>query len=593
MRRSILILLIAAAACLQAEDKVLMTINGKPVHASEFMYIYEKNNQGTAIEKKSIDEYVDMFVNFKLKVAEAEAQGIDTTASFKKELKGYRAQAIPKYMKDEAAIDSLVELSYHRMAMDRRAAHIVVACPMGSSDSAEQAALIKINTLRERVTVGLPVKKGKGKRAKVTRTPEDFFAVAMEASEDPDLQRSHGELGWVIPFRYVYSLEDVVYRTPVGEVSEVIRTPFGYHFVLVEEELPHKDVNAAHIMKMAPRDDAAQDSKAKAEIDSIYTLLQAGADFAATAQKLSDDKGSATRGGELGWFRRGMMVRAFEEVAYALQGDSAMSTPFRSEYGWHILKKYGERGIEPLDSLRAGLRKNVERDERMKEADKSFIRKARAEYNLPDTLTDEQVREYADSQLENKYEDLRNLVREYHDGILLFEVSLKEVWDKAGQDTKGLEWYFQQHKKEYQWNGKRFKGYLVEAKNENAAKVAKAIINNCIKTHQEDSVSIYIDRQLNGDSIKYVKLRRGLWEKGQNKAIDQYAFKVKGTEYKASEDFPIVYTIGKQISKPQSYIDERAKVTTGYQDYLEQEWVKRLREKYEVVIDRQVLEELK
>ena len=199
-----------------AEDAVLMTIDGKPVMASEFLYIYEKNNQETTIDQKSIEEYLDLFINFKLKVAEAEAQGIDTTEAFLKELKGYRAQATPKYLRDDAAIDSLVEMSYGRMAMNRRAAHIAIQCPMNAPDSVVEAARAAIEDARVRVTTGKAIKKGK----KMVQQPkEDFFAVAREVSTDPGVQETGGELGWITPFRYIYSFENAVYTTPVGEVT--------------------------------------------------------------------------------------------------------------------------------------------------------------------------------------------------------------------------------------------------------------------------------------------------------------------------------------------------------------------------------------
>ena len=234
-------LLFAAAlmsAMTFAQQETLMTINGKPVSAEEFLYIYEKNNQAGAIDPKTMDEYLDMFINFKLKVTEAEAQGIDTTEAFKKELKGYRAQATPKYLQDEQAMDSLIEMSWRHMAKDRRAAHIAIQCPM-SADSAQQAeALAKINEAYERVVLGKEVLKGKGKKAKLVRQPvEAFDAVARELSTDPSVQETGGELGWITPFRYVYPLEEAVYNTELGKISKPFRTQYGWHIVLIEEEL--------------------------------------------------------------------------------------------------------------------------------------------------------------------------------------------------------------------------------------------------------------------------------------------------------------------------------------------------------------------
>ncbi len=572
------------------EDKVLMTIDGQPVMASEFLYIYEKNNQESALEQKNMDEYLDLFINFKLKVHEAEANGIDTTEAFKKELSGYRAQATPKYMKDEAAIDSLVEMSYRRIAEDRRGAHIAIQCPMTADDSTVEAALAQINTIRERVTTGVEKKvKVKGKWKKV-REPEDFFAVALETSSDPSVQENKGELGWITPFRYVYPFENAVYTTEVGEVTPVFRTAYGFHIALVEERRDHEEVAAAHIMKMTPRGDEEAEAAAKVAIDSLYELVKNGANFAEVAKAQSDDKGSAMRGGDLGWFGRGYMVKPFEEAAFAMKDSGEISAPIKSDFGWHIIMLKGKRGIQPLEEMRESILKKVQRDERLKEADASFIRKARAEYNLPAEMSDEDVRAYADSHLEDKYPELKNLVKEYHDGILLFDISLEQVWDKASQDKEGLEAYFQAHKADYPWDEPRFKGFVVQCKNANLEKAVRAIIRNA----DRDSVESYINSRINiGDSITYVKCTRGLWTLGQNKIVDKLGFKQKKVEFKTNSEFPHVFVVGKKLKAPEEFADERGKVTSDYQDYLEAEWVKQLREKYPVVVDEAVFESLK
>jgi len=587
MRKSIAILAaMTFAVTAFGQSETLMTINGKAVSAEEFLYIYEKNNQAGAVDPKSMEDYLDMFINFKLKVAEAEAQGIDTTEAFKKELKGYRAQATPKYLQDEAAIDSLVLMSWQHMAKDRRAAHIAIQCPAGA-DSTEQAeALAKIEEARVRVTIGKEVLKGKGKRAKLVRQPVEAFAdVAREVSTDPNVAVSGGELGWITPFRYVYPLEEAVYNTPVGSVSPVFRTQYGYHIVLVEEEREHREVQAAHIMKMVPAD-SLNDVK-RTQIDSIARILTAE-NFAEVAQRESEDRGSSARGGELGWFGRGMMVKPFEDAAFGLK-EGEISAPIRTQYGWHILYKEGERGILPLDSIRTQVHRQVMRDERAMEADKSFIRKTRAEYNLPEKMSDAEVKAYADEHLEDKYPELKNLVQEYHDGILLFEVSLHEVWDKAAKDTAGLEAYFKANKKNYTWDVPHWKGYLLQCKDKSSAKAAQAIIKNA----PADSVNSYIAHRVNQDSVTYVKVQYGLWAQGANNAVDKYGFKDKKAEFTPLEGLPYVICLGKKLKNPEEWSDEKGKVTTDYQDYLEAQWVKTLRAKYPVVVNQEVWEKIR
>ena len=598
MKKSILFLVAAVSfltAAAQGSDETLMTINGKPVSAGEFLYIYEKNNQAGALDPKTMDEYLEMFINFKLKVAEAEAQGIDTTEAFKKELKGYRAQATPKYMQDDAAMDSIIALSWARIAKDRRAAHIAIQCPANADSAAQADALAKINEAYERVTIGqlkVEKKKVKGKWKTIEkRLPvEAFDKVARELSTDPNVQETGGELGWITPFRYVYALEEAVYGTEVGEISKPFRTQYGWHIVKVEEEQDHKEVKARHIMKMVPRGDSNLDSldAAKlAEIELIASVVTPE-NFAEVAKTESEDRGSSVRGGDLGWFGLGMMVKPFEDAAFSLQ-PGEISKPIRSQYGWHIIYKEDERGIQPLDSMRSQIQRQVMRDERSQEVEKSFIRKTRAEYKLPETMNDAAVKAYADAHLESKYPELRNLVQEYHDGILLFEVSLREVWDKAAKYTAGLENFFKANKKKYTWEKPHYKGYLIQAKDKGSLKAAKAIIRSA----NPDSIQSYIAQRINCDSVTYVKVQHGLWELGKNSAVDKYGFKAKNAEFTPNEALPIVECVGKKLKAPEAWNDEKGKVTTDYQDFLEAAWIKRLREKYPVEIKDAVWQRIK
>ena len=571
------------------QDQVLMTINDQPIMASEFLYIYEKNNQEGSLDKKTMDEYLDLFINFKLKVTEAIAQGVDTTAAFKKELAGYRAQATPKYLQDNEAIDSLVVLSYNRMAKIRRASHIAVQCAPDADEATVAAAKARIDSIRERVTVGIPVKVKKGRKTITVQEAEDFNEAAVLYSEEPSAKQTRGELGWIQPFRYVYSFEDAVYTTPVGEVTPVFRSPYGFHIAKVQGERDFEEVHASHIMKMTPMGDLQRMADAQLAMDSIYNLaIQANADFAALAQANSEDRGSAMRGGDLGWFGRGAMVQPFEDITFGME-IGQISKPFQTRYGIHISKLHEKRGIQPLDSIRGQILRQVQRDQRMQIAEQSFIDKTRTEYNLPAEMSNEEVKAYADAHLEEKYSELRNLVNEYHDGILLFDVSLREVWDKASQDVEGLTAFFKANKKNYVWDAPRFKGHIIYAKDETSAKVAKQII----KTADPDSVMSYLNQRVNVDSVLYVKVERGIWTAGKSAAADKYGFKLKDAEYTPKEDFPIVIAVGKVIKAPQVYTDDRAKVVTDYQDFLEKTWVANLREKYSWSINQEVWNSIK
>lgn len=592
MKKTFLSIVLMGASLLgfAQEDKVLMTINGEPIMASEFLYIYEKNNQETSLEKKSMEEYLDLFINFKLKVTEAIAQGVDTTQEFKDELKGYRAQATPKYLQDNDAIDSLVLLSYNRMANIRKASHIAVQCPMDADSATLAAATAKINELRQRVTVGLPKEVKKGRKKITVQEVEDFAEVAMTYSDDPAAKQNKGELGWIQPFRYVYPLEDAVYNTPVGEITEVFRSPFGLHIAKVEGERAFEEAHAAHIMKMTPSGDLQRLAAATFKMDSLYQLaIQDTIDFAALAQANSEDRGSAMRGGDLGWFGRGAMVQPFEDITFGLN-EGEISKPFQTRFGIHISKLYGKRGIQPLDSMRSQLLRQVQRDQRMQIANESFIAKTRAEYNLPADMSDADVKAYADARLEEKYPELRNLVREYHDGILLFDVSLREVWDKANKDHEGLTAFFKANKKQYTWDEPRYKGWLIYAKTDLAAKAAKQIVKGASDKAKVDSI---LNERVNLDSVTYVKVEYGLWTAGKNAAVDVYGFKNKTATYTANEEYPVVVAVGKVLKRPEEYNDDRGKIVTDYQDYLEKLWIASLREKYPVVINEEVWNDLK
>ncbi|MBO4361774.1 MAG: peptidylprolyl isomerase [Paludibacteraceae bacterium] len=582
-----LVMALCALGMRAQDDKVLMTIDGKPVMLSEFQYIYEKNSQEAAGSQKSLEEYLDLFVNFKLKVTEAEHRGIDTTQAFIKELKGYRAQATPKYLTDNDAMEALMRRTYEWQKVDRRVAHIAIECPMSADSATVEQALARINDARERVTTGKKIVKGKGKKARTTYAPkEDFKAVASEVSTDPSVKESQGELGWISPFRFVYPFEKAVYTTPVGEVTEVFRSPYGFHIALVEEERQHEEVQASHIMKTVPRGDSVAAARAKVVIDSIYQLaIQPDAKFDELARELSDDKGSAMRGGSLGWFGHGAMVKPFEDAVFGIQNVGDITKPFESRFGWHIAKLDGKRGTLPYDEVKDDIKKRVQRDERSREVKESFIAKTCAEYNLPAEMSDAEVMAYADEHLEAKYPELARLVKEYHDGILLFDVSLEEVWDKAAKDTAGLEAFFAANKANYVWEQPRFKGIVVYCKDKNTLKAAQRIV----KQAQPDSVMSYLKR-LNTDSVRYVRMEQGLWLPEKNAAIDKYGFKNKKTEFVPDTKLPYVFVSGKVLKGAEVYTDDRNKVTSDYQEYLDARWIEALKQKYPVVINREVLQ---
>jgi peptidyl-prolyl cis-trans isomerase SurA len=647
MKRSVLSLVaffaLSTSIFAQSADPVLMTINGKPVLKSEFEYIYNKNNTNNSLDKKTLEEYVDLFVNFKLKVEEATKQGIDTTASFTNELAGYRSQLTKPYLTDSKVDEALLQEAYNRSKEDVEVSHILIRTPQNATPADTLKAWGEINTIWKRLQ------------------KEDFSKVAKEVSQDQSAEQNGGYIGWISAFRTVYPFETAAYNTPIGTYSKPFRTSFGYHIVKVQGRRNSMgEILVSHIMIFTSqgKGNEAANKKAKETIDSIYQRVKAGDDFGALAAKYSQDKGSSVKNGELPWFGTGRMVPEFEKAAFALKNTGDISEPVQSAYGWHIIKLLDRKGLAPYEEVKADLERKIKRDERAYKGQEAFVAKLRKEYNFQlttanlqdftkllenknlndsvfkveaakldkplfsfagktfsqadfakylkknnttDKTTASEIIEekvaafanaellaYEDSQLEKKYDEFRFLMQEYHDGILLFEVSNREVWDKASKDTEGLAKYFNENKKDYAWEKPHFKGQIIFCKDQATFKAAKSIVQKS----NIDSIDKYLRTRLN-DSIQYVKTEKGLYVQGENKAVDHFAFDTKD-KFTPTKDYPFVFTTGKILKKtPEDYTDVRGLVTADYQEYLEQEWIKALRAKYSVSIDQNVLKTVK
>jgi peptidyl-prolyl cis-trans isomerase SurA len=636
------LLAISVGTIAQVADPVLMKINGKPITKSEFEYIYNKNNSNNSLDKKTLEEYVDLFVNFKLKVEEAKTQGIDTTKAFITELSGYRSQLTKPYLTDAKVDEAIIREAYDRSKEDVDVSHILIRIPQNATPADTLKAWNDILAISKRLQ------------------KEDFAKVAKEVSQDQSAEQNNGHIGWISAFRTVYPFETVAYNTPVGTSSKPIRTTFGYHIIKVHARRASLgEVLVAHIMTFTSKD-KGQDSinkKAKMLIDSLYQRIKTGDDFGMLATKYSMDKGSSVKNGELPWFGTGRMVPEFENAAFALKNKGDVSEPIQSAYGWHILKLIDKKGLAPYDEIKADLERKTKRDERANHGQQAFLEKSKTDNNFTQndasvqefaklltkrTLTDSvfnveiaklnkpicsfagksytqadfakflkknnstdrsipseiisekfkafvdaELLAYEDSQLEKKYDDFRNLMQEYHDGILLFEVSNREVWDKASKDTKGLEKYFNAHKAVYKWEKPHYKGRVILCKDKETFEAAKLIV----KKSAVDSIDKYLRVRLN-DSIQHVKVEKGLWVQGDNKVIDNQIFKTKD-KFIPAADYPFSFVIGKMLQKPEDYSDVRGLVTADYQEFLEQEWIKALRAKYTVKVEEDILKTVK
>ena len=632
------LLLGTAILAIAKGDPVLMTINGKDIKLSEFEYLYHKNNQ-QQVEKETLEQYVDRFVLYKQKVADAEAAGIDTTEVFRKEFEGYKKDLATPYMMEDTSYHwQMVAEAYDRYKKEIDIDHMML--PLGANAFATMENMKLMDSIRNCVIAG-----------------ENWEDLVAKYSSDRSKVQNKGHYGYVSSAMFPYSFENEMYNTPVGSISKPFKTQVGIHMIRVNNTRDRDDVHVKHILKLFPQN-ATEEQKAvcKAQIDSIYTLLKNGANFEELAKTESQDPRSARVGGELPWFGRGRMVQPFEEAAYRL-ADGEISEPILTQYGYHIIKRVGH-GIAPLSEVRNSIEYVISNDERsslIKERrindlkskysyalnpefagylsnklrenlngyDSLFVAEnikgstmtlftygnkqsvpvkslmsqlnAKSRFNTVDeakdyiltcvepiaekTLSDYHARELAKSNPE-----YRNLLNEYRDGMMLFEISNRRVWKAANKDTVGLENYFAEHRADYTWDEPHFKGIILSAKNDSVLDLVKADIR-----------AMYSDTLANALHSKYgneIRMERMVVKQGENTLADYLAFHngVK-PERKGYDAFMILE--GGVISQPEEMSDVRGAVTSDYQDLLEQRWKEELAKKYPAKINKKVLKQVK
>lgn len=630
------------------EDEVLMTIHDRKVTVGEFERIYNKNNSNPSIEQQTVDEYLDLFINFKLKVIEAEERGMDTTTAFLREFNGYRKQLAKPYLSDKAEVDVLVQEAYKRAQNDVHASHILIRLDEFAAPEDTLKAYEKMMSIRNRIEAG-----------------EDFGTVAKATSDDPSVKTNSGDLGWFTVFRLIYPFETAAYNTPPGRVSMPVRTRFGYHLIKVHEKRPAQgEVRVAHIMILTPETMSEEDKlKAKEKIDQLYDSLQRGADFTEVARKYSEDRGSAANGGELQWFGTGRMVPEFETAAFALRRTGDFTEPIQTAFGWHIIKLLEKKGVDNFELMRPDLENMVSKSDRNVYSRKAMIQRIKKQndfkefpgnldvfYTLVDStiftkewvapdhgysnsvlfslggkdytrkdfasylkdtqggrsiniqvyvnnkyneFTDKSVLEFEENQLPLKYPEFRHLVQEYHDGILLFDLTDQMVWSKAVKDSTGLEEFYKKNKNNYMWEEDRLDAAIYTCTNEAVAKKARAFLTKKSKKAKSPEQIIESTIKTLGDS-SCIQYRTGIFEKGEDALIDKMDWKTDISE-NMEDNGKIVFIVKNKILKPEPRkLDEaRGLVTADYQTYLEKLWIQELREKYEVEVNRELLSKIK
>ncbi|MEI6822769.1 MAG: peptidylprolyl isomerase [Bacteroidota bacterium] len=657
-------LFITSSFAQKDNDAVLLKIAGDNVTKSEFLRVYQKNNQkDQPVDKKALQEYLELFINFKLKVKESEELKLDTGMAFKAELNGYRTQLTQPYLVDKDVTDDLIREAYDRMTQDVRASHLLIKLDKNASPDDTLKAYQKIMSLRKRIMAG-----------------ESFEKVAAEASDDPSAKDTPatkerqtakgngGDLGYFSVFDMIYPFECGAYNTKVGDVSMPVRTDFGYHLIKVtDKKKAMGKVQVAHILIAVPQNPSEEDNlKAKQKADSVYLKLKNGEKFEDLVKQYTDDKGSAAKGGTLPEFGVNRMIPQFIYAISKLEKPGDITEPVLSRYGWHIIKLIEKKDIKPFEELLSDIKQKVTKDERSNKSKESFLANTKKEYNFKENrqalkdfykvvtdsvftkawkaeeakglngslftigtkeytqadftdwlaskqdksspenievyvngkykdMVDAYIFKYADSKLEEKYPDFKALMKEYRDGILLFDLTDRNVWSKAIKDTVGMKEYYNNNKNNYMWSDRvdaiifRFKDGKVSEKD------AKSLVEK------------FVDKKYTLDDKKYLKLFQKTtkdstaiitsadkFSKGDNKYIDQIDWK-EGIANNITDGKDLIIIVVNKKLAPEVKTLQEAKgiITADYQNYLEKEWIKQLRSKYPYSLNKDVFDSIK
>jgi peptidyl-prolyl cis-trans isomerase SurA len=622
----------------QSDQDVVLRVDGSPTTVEEFKHSFLKNYKGESITKDSLDSYMELYINFRLKVQEARDKGLDTVQKYVKELEGHRANLARPYLNDNEMLSELMKEAYEHMKMEVRASHILIKCDPMATPADTLVAYNRIMALRERIMNG-----------------EDFANVARsrEGSEDPSVKDNGGDVGFFTAFQMVYPFELAAYNTPVNQVSMPIRTRYGYHLVKVTDKRAARgEIQVAHILvKQKPEDKNGEAAKAK--IEEIHQkLLAKTASFDTLAIQFSDDVSTAKKGGVLDWFGSGKMVTEFEDAAFSLMNDNDICAPFKTNYGWHIIKRLGYRPVPSYEAAEKDIKSKVGKDSRSEITRKSFIEKLKKEYQLSldeqvlnaivakadsnaltgklyikkkwnkkvlfrydqqavtvaqfneyfrtkgrskpgqspqDFVTamcykmmDDKLMAHEESKLEGKYPAFRLMLKEYKEGILYFELADQEVWTKSMKDTSGLRNYYEGNKMKFMWP-RRADVIVFTCANQ-------TIANEAITKWKSGLSKSEIAAELNKSSQLNIQVEQGLFTAADLKWLGDISW-APGNIKQLEENGQIKVAIVKDVVEPtpQKLEEIRGIVTTQYQNYLTQEWEASLRKKHKYEVNWTVL----
>lgn len=633
---------------LGAQSKeILFTIDAHPYYTDEFIRVYNKNLDLVKDDsQKDLDAYLELFLGYKLKVAKAYKMGLQNASAYQSELKSYRNQLSKNYLNDSKVTNELIEEAYERMTKEVKASHILILVDEGASPEDTLKAFQKIKDIKNRLDAG-----------------EDFVKVAKQFSEDPSVKENNGDLGYFSAFRMVYPFENAAFTTNIGSISNPFRSRFGYHLVkVIDKRVNRGEVTVSHIMvAKSQNSDTELDNKSRQRIEEIYQKINQGEVFESLAQQFSEDKASAPKGGLLQRFGSGQLSsEVFENVAFSLENPGAVSKPFETSFGWHVVKLIEKHPVPSLKEIKSELEEKIRKDERSLLITNSLAKKVREKYlhtkdvkliakiksvvndefytqtwvvpekaealegtiltinndrkvaarlfldfiaskqksnskikpvaKLVDALfekfTDEQLIAYYNDHLEDEFSEFKYVMDEYRDGLLLFDLMEKEIWNRAKNDTVGLKEYFHENSKLYQWK-KRYDADILSSTD-------LKIIEKAQKFLKKGKSLAYIKEQLNEEGKINIMSKSGMYEEDYD-VLPQFNNLSKGVTAVASKGgYYFVVNVKDEKPAGTKELEEcKGKVISDYQQFLEDNWINELKKEFTIKVNRDVFENAK
>ncbi|MEP2773859.1 MAG: peptidylprolyl isomerase [Fulvivirga sp.] len=619
------------------ENQPLFTVNDEPVSTEEFIYVYKKNNSNSdsAFTKEDIDEYLELYKKFKLKIAEAKAQGVDTTKAFIKEFNTYKEQLKKPYLTENKVTEELIQEAYKRYQIELNASHILINVDENASPVDTLQAYNKALDIRAKAIDG-----------------EKFTSLAKQYSDDPSASRNGGNLGYFTAFQMVYPFESAAYSTKEGAISMPVRTRFGYHLIKVlDKRGAQGSVSVSHLMlRIKPE---KQDSLEKRnKIFELYDQAVGGANWEQLVEQFSEDINSKRKGGALPPFKVGQMPFAFQEAAFSIQNPGEFADPVMTPYGWHIIRLEKRTPIESFKEMENSLRARVKRDARGEKNKLALIQRLKKEnnyvlhsellselYDLADSslikgewnyeelaldvsdmlisfekesipvsqfldyivqnqrpnkadpktymqslfneFEEKAVIAYEENHLEDKYYDYKMLVKEYREGIMLFQLMEDEVWQKAVDDSVGLKEFYSKNQNKYKWD-KRLKVFIYSADDEKIISEIQSLIDN------GDSLAFSkkeLEAKYNQLTALTLQVESGVYEPTEKSVLEKIQH-TSGTHKVELEDRFVLVLVQEVLPPSTKPFDQvRGLVISDYQNQLEKEWVEELRGKFPIAVN--------